>query len=90
MPRYKYRAIQRPHAVSNITPEEAVELARATAAIIAARREPSRKSNGRVPSKTNAKSKLTHSPGTSSGAVGKNKKSTSKSKSKRKSVAFKR
>lgn len=81
MPRLKYRTIQRPPAVSNITPEEAVELARVAAAVIAARQASSGKSNGRVTNKTIAKSRLTHSPRTSSGAVGKSKKSKSKSKS---------
>lgn len=84
MPAMRYRTIKKPRAVSNITPEEAVELAR----IVAARRIG--KSIGQLNSKRIAASTFTHSPKTSSGAVGKSKRSTSKSKSTRKSVARKR
>jgi hypothetical protein len=87
MPRLKYRTIQNPPAISNITVKEAVELAKAADAIIAARRLSSAKTNGKETSKTIGRSRLTHSPGTSSGTVGKKKKSTTKLKTTRKSVA---
>ena len=86
MPARKYRTLQKPLTVSNITAEEATELARIVAARFAARRSSSAKRNGS--NKTIAASKITHSPKSSSGAVGKS--TRSKSQSTRESVAKKR
>ena len=82
MPRYKYRTIKKPAAASkNITVEEAMESAKIAAAKLAARRLRSAKPNGKVTTKAIAGSKSTHSPKSSSGAVGKSTRSTKKSKS---------
>jgi hypothetical protein len=74
MPAMKYRTIRTPPITGSITLEDAMNAAQV---------------NGRVKSKKIAGAKITHSPKTSSGAVGKRAAST-RAKSARKSVAGKR
>lgn len=90
MPARRYRTIKTPVGRGKITLEEAIEGAKIVAARFAARDAAATKSNGRVGTNIDAKavagSTKTHSPKTSSGAVGKN----IKANSTRKGVASKR
>ena len=90
MPALRYRTIKTPPGRGNITLAEAVESARIVAARRVARGLATSKPNGQANGKAVTASTSTHSPATSSGAVGKNRKGSSTSKSTQKIVASKR
>ena len=76
----KYRSIKTPPACTNISLKDAMESARTVAEKAGSGRFVAARSNGRLTTTPMAGDTLTQSrPKTSSGAVGKQKKSTSKS-----------